>query len=159
MCRPWIRTTYFNDSNLHRKEVIQPHLPRRLPCYDFTPITDLTFDGWFHCWLPHRLRVLSTFVVWRVVCTRPGNVFTAACWSAITSDSDFMQASCSLQSELRACFWVWLHLAASLPSIKAHCSTCVAQDIRGMMTWRHPHLPPCYPRQSPMSSHHYVLAT
>ena len=27
-----------------RKEVIQPHLPIRLPCYDFTPITDPTFD-------------------------------------------------------------------------------------------------------------------
>ena len=24
---------------LPRKEVIQPHLPVRLPCYDFTPIT------------------------------------------------------------------------------------------------------------------------
>ena len=23
-----------------------------------------------------------------------------------------------------------------------HCSTCVALDIRGMMIWRHPHLPP-----------------
>ena len=23
---------------LHRKEVIQPHLPIRLPCYDFTPV-------------------------------------------------------------------------------------------------------------------------
>ena len=28
-----------------RKEVIQPHLPVRLPCYDFTPIIDPTFDG------------------------------------------------------------------------------------------------------------------
>ena len=27
-----------------RKEVIQPHLPIRLPCYDFTPVIDLTFD-------------------------------------------------------------------------------------------------------------------
>jgi len=27
--------------------VIQPHLPVRLPCYDFTPITDPTFDGSF----------------------------------------------------------------------------------------------------------------
>ena len=25
--------------NLPRKEVIQPHLPVRLPCYDFTPLT------------------------------------------------------------------------------------------------------------------------
>jgi hypothetical protein len=28
-----------------RKEVIQPHLPIRLPCYDFTPVIDFTFDG------------------------------------------------------------------------------------------------------------------
>ena len=25
---------------LPRKEVIQPHLPVRLPCYDFTPVTN-----------------------------------------------------------------------------------------------------------------------
>ena len=30
---------------LLRKEVIQPHLPVRLPCYDFTPIANPTFDG------------------------------------------------------------------------------------------------------------------
>ena len=28
-----------------RKEVIQPHLPVRLPCYDFTPLTLHTFDA------------------------------------------------------------------------------------------------------------------
>ena len=28
-----------------RKEVIQPHLPVRLPCYDLVPITSLTLDG------------------------------------------------------------------------------------------------------------------
>jgi hypothetical protein len=32
-------------ARLPRKEVIQPHLPVRLPCYDFTPITSPTFDG------------------------------------------------------------------------------------------------------------------
>ena len=31
---------------LPRKEVIQPHLPIRLPCYDFTPVIDLTLAGW-----------------------------------------------------------------------------------------------------------------
>ena len=30
---------------LPRKEVIQPHLPVGLPCYDLVPITDPTFDG------------------------------------------------------------------------------------------------------------------
>ena len=28
-----------------RKEVIQPHLPIRLPCYDFTPVTRPAFGG------------------------------------------------------------------------------------------------------------------
>ena len=34
------------DCILRRKEVIQPHLPIRLPCYDFTPIISSAFDGW-----------------------------------------------------------------------------------------------------------------
>ncbi len=33
------------DEVLLRKEVIQPHLPVRLPCYDFVPIADPTFDS------------------------------------------------------------------------------------------------------------------
>ena len=31
------------SDDLLRKEVIQPHLPIRLPCYDLTPITEPTF--------------------------------------------------------------------------------------------------------------------
>ena len=30
---------------LLRKEVIQPHVPVRLPCYDFIPVTDPTFGS------------------------------------------------------------------------------------------------------------------
>ena len=33
------------QSVLLRKEVIQPHLPIRLPCYDFTPITMSTLGS------------------------------------------------------------------------------------------------------------------
>jgi hypothetical protein len=50
-------------TGLPRKEVIQPHLPVRLPCYDFTPVTSPTFDGSLPCGLGHRLRVLLTPVV------------------------------------------------------------------------------------------------
>ncbi len=58
------RTTYrSNGSGIPRKEVIQPQLPLRLPCYDFTPITNPTFDGSLPCGLGHRLRVLPAFVV------------------------------------------------------------------------------------------------
>jgi hypothetical protein len=51
------------SSGVPRKEVIQPQLPLRLPCYDFTPITNPTFDGSLPCGLGHRLRVLPAFVV------------------------------------------------------------------------------------------------
>ena len=30
---------------LLRKEVIQPHLPIRLPCYDFTPVIGFALDS------------------------------------------------------------------------------------------------------------------
>ena len=33
------------ERRLPRKEVIQPQVPLRLPCYDFTPITAQTLDG------------------------------------------------------------------------------------------------------------------
>ena len=52
-----------NGHRIPRKEVIQPQLPLRLPCYDFTPVTSPTFDGSLPCGLGHRLRVLPTFVV------------------------------------------------------------------------------------------------
>ena len=42
--RPWAMI-YSRRPFLPRKEVIQPHLPIRLPCYDFTPVIGLTFDG------------------------------------------------------------------------------------------------------------------
>ena len=48
---------------LLRKEVIQPHLPIRLPCYDFTPIIDSTFDCCLLEKLAHRLRVFPTLMV------------------------------------------------------------------------------------------------
>jgi hypothetical protein len=34
-------------NNILRKEVIQPQVPLRLPCYDFTPVTEPTVAGCF----------------------------------------------------------------------------------------------------------------
>ena len=46
------RSDYVSLSALRRegllgsvKEVIQPQVPLRLPCYDFAPVTELTFGG------------------------------------------------------------------------------------------------------------------
>ena len=41
-----MKLTDFSARLLLRKEVIQPHLPIRLPCYDFTPVIGLALDGW-----------------------------------------------------------------------------------------------------------------
>src|SRR5689334_17235910 len=41
----WTGLTKRAGQLLLRKEVIQPHLPVRLPCYDFVPIADPAFDG------------------------------------------------------------------------------------------------------------------
>ena len=45
-CSPLLTEAFELSFVLLRKEVIQPHLPIRLPCYDFTPIIGSTFDGW-----------------------------------------------------------------------------------------------------------------
>ena len=38
-------TPYFIPSSFLRKEVIQPQVLLRLPCYDFTPVIRPAFDG------------------------------------------------------------------------------------------------------------------
>ena len=49
---------------LLRKEVIHPHVPVGIPCYDFTPIICPTLDGSLLFYrLGHRLRVLQTLMV------------------------------------------------------------------------------------------------
>ena len=54
--------TLVAQHRLPRKEVIQPQLPLRLPCYDFVPITSPTLDGCLPCGLAHRLQVLPAFM-------------------------------------------------------------------------------------------------
>ena len=48
---------------LLRKEVIQPQVPLRLPCYDFIPITSHTFGTCLPCGLARRLRVQPAFMM------------------------------------------------------------------------------------------------
>ncbi len=54
--------TLVAQHRLPRKEVIQPQLPLRLPCYDFVPITSPTLDGCLPYGLAHRLQVLPAFM-------------------------------------------------------------------------------------------------
>ena len=55
-----------NFRTVLRKEVIQPQVPLRLPCYDLVPITEFILGDWLpiseETGLPRRLRMPPTFV-------------------------------------------------------------------------------------------------
>jgi hypothetical protein len=46
-----------------RKEVIQPQVPLRLPCYDFTPVTEHSLGAFLPCGLVQPLLEQSTPMV------------------------------------------------------------------------------------------------
>ena len=51
------------SAEILRKEVIQPQVPLRLPCYDFTPVAEPTVVACLPCGLAQRLRVNPTPMV------------------------------------------------------------------------------------------------
>ena len=105
---------------LLRKEVIQPHLPVRLPCYDFVPIADPTFDGS----LPQGVKPPASGVTDFHDVTggvyKAGNVFTAA-----FADLRLLATPTSRgrvadpDPELRPALRDSLHLTVSQPSVLA----------------------------------------
>ena len=126
------------QQNHSRKEIFQPHLPVRLPCYDLAPVIDFTLGDSL------RLSTLGTLNFHRLT----GGVYKArerihriiadirllanpTSWSRV---ADF-NPNWDRLWRLASCHHVAAHCAG-------HCSTCVALDVRAVMTWRHPHLPP-----------------
>ena len=130
-------------SGIFRKEVIHPQLRLGIPCYDLSLIAEFGLP------LIREVHPPPTLLPWRAVCTRPENVFTAACWSAITTDSDFMGSSFRPQSELRRNLRDSLAIASLPLVVFRHCSVCVAQGIRAVLTWRLPLLPSLKNRDRP----------
>ena len=52
-----------------------------------------------------------TLIIWEQhILATQNEGFTVACWSAITSDSNFMFLSCREQSELRQFFWIRINV-------------------------------------------------
>ncbi len=49
-----------SEELLLRKEVIQPQVPLRLPCYDFIPVTAHNVGHCFPCGLAYALRLQAT---------------------------------------------------------------------------------------------------
>jgi hypothetical protein len=120
-----------------RKEVFQPHLPVRLPCYDLAPVTSFT--------LGRSLRLHTSG-------TPSSHGLTGGVYKArerihrIVADMRLLAnpASRSRVADFDP-NWEWLWRLASGHPVAAlctiHCNTCVALDVRAVLIWRHPRLP------------------
>jgi hypothetical protein len=120
-------------ASLPRKEVIQPHLPVLLPCYDFVPVTRPTLG---RCLLAvdyptsgvadfhdvtggvykARERIHRTMADARLLATPPS-------WSRVADSNpnyDTLLGFASVRTVASCC--------------TCHCSVCVALDIKAMLT-------------------------
>ena len=117
------------DGRFSRKEVFQPHLPVRLPCYDLAPVTSFTlgsslrsptsgtpsFHGLTGGVYKARERIHRIMADIRLLAI-------PASWSRVADSNP----NCD-----RFYRFAPTHVVAALCT--GHCSTCVAQDVRAVM--------------------------
>ena len=126
---------YYNFAS--SKDMFQPHLPVRLPCYDLAPVTSFALGRSL------RLRTLGTPSFHGLT----GGVYKArerihramadarllanpTSWSRVADSNPNYERFLRLAS---------YHYVATLCTV--HCNTCVALDVRAVLIWRHPRLP------------------
>ena len=115
------------------KEVIQPHLPVGLPCYDFIPVISLTFDV-------SLLAVESTASGKTDSHDVTGGVYkTRERIHGVVADTPLLAipTSCSRVADYNPNWDRFLGFASPrgfAAFCTDHCSTCVALDIRAMLT-------------------------
>ena len=146
--RQWKVTTFpslLQSQNLSRKEVFQPHLPVRLPCYDLAPVTSFTLGSSF------RLPTSGTPSFHGLT----GGVYKAReRIHRVIADTRLLAIPAS-RSRVADFDPNWDRLSRFAPPrgvaalCTGHCSTCVALDVRAVLIWRHPHLPLYLRRQFP----------
>ena len=113
--------------------MIQPHLPVRLPCYDFTPLAGRTFDtGPLAVGLAASGAPDSDGVTGGVYKARE-RIHRAM---LMRDYSRFQLRGAGLQAPVRTGtgFLRSAHPSRLASLCTCHCSTCVAQDIRAVMT-------------------------
>ena len=127
-----------------KKEVFQPHLPVRLPCYDLAPVTSFAlgrssrsrtsgtpnFHGLTGGVYKARERIHRSMADLRLLANPTS-------WSRVADSNPNWDRLLRFASH---------HCVATLCT--CHCSTCVALDVRAVLIWRHPHLPLSLRRQS-----------
>ena len=113
------------------KEVIQPQVPLRLPCYDFTPVADSTVEG-SEFRIPASSEINSHGVTGGEYKTRERIHRSMADLRLLA-----IPASWSRVADSNPNWDVFYRFAPSRDIAShciCHCSTCVAPDIRAMMT-------------------------
>ena len=130
--------------SVSKKEVFQPHLPVRLPCYDLAPVISLTLGR------SSRLRTSGTPDFHGLT----GGVYKARERIHRAMADARLLANPASRSRVPDSDpnWERLYRLAHPHGIAtlctAHCNTCVAPDVRAVLIWRHPHLPRTLRRQS-----------
>ena len=130
ICSLWCETP---GRILHRKEVIQPQVPLRLPCYDFIPVTSLALG---RCLLAVDSRTSGETSFHDVT----GGVYkTRERIHGAVADAPLLAipTSCSRVADYNPNWARFLGFApprgiASLCT--GHCSTCAALAVRAILT-------------------------
>jgi hypothetical protein len=113
--------------------VIQPHLPVRLPCYDFTPVTNSTLGT-----LLQTVRVMTSGItsfhgVTGGVYKARERIHRCVADQRLLAIPPSCRRVAAYNPNLER-----VYRLASLRRFAAHClaqcSTCVAQGVRGMLT-------------------------
>ena len=119
--------------SLHRKEVIQAHLPVHLPCYDFVPVTNPTFDGsLLAVRIPASGVVSSHDVTGGVYKARERIHRSIADLRLLATPSSCRRvAACNLNCGQLSGLALPRGFATHCAD---HCSVCVAPDIKAMLT-------------------------
>ena len=86
-----------------RKEVFQPHLPVRLPCYDLAPVTGITFVRSLRL---HASGTPGFHGLTGGVYKARERIHRAMADARLLANSSFMESGCRLQSELRQVFGI-----------------------------------------------------
>lgn len=130
----------------------QPQVPLRLPCYDFTWVTDNTLTHINHGITPlwtlrsndNHLRTCTCNTTNSPSVT--GGVYKTRLHlhrSVLIYDySQFLLHVFKFQKTIRTAdnFFRFAHARAIASICSYHCSTCIAQSIKAIMTWRHPNM-------------------
>ena len=122
-----------DNALLLRKEVIQPQVPLRLPCYDFIPVTTHSLGS---CLLAVSALTSGTNDFHDVT----GGVYKAReRIHAVVADTALLAIPASCR-RVAACNPNWAQFLGLPPPrgigsfCTEHCSTCAAQGVRAMLT-------------------------